>query len=263
MKRSFIDLLLAIVIAFLPGTSVRCHAGSICTPQGCTQTVHTYDKSGPKPFVNPSIPHVPAGAESPHWYRKPLPCGTQPAPLLCRSVPQKVRTCTAPESACGSKLVPLYFDDPGPVRPIVQHVVGLVGATVALPFRVAEILCPLPWQDCAPVTAVPCGPVPVPPTTLSDCYPIPQRACRMPPACLAPVVCAPCGPAVAPLPPALCLPPCAPNVPPALVEEYQFPQVEPQNLLSGIWNLPGNIIRSGRFAGDIHNAHPCAPPICR
>jgi hypothetical protein len=33
--------------------------------------------------------------------------------------------------------------------------------------------------------------------------------------------------------------------------------------LSGIWNFPGRLIRSGRFAGDIHKVSPCGPPACR
>ena len=57
------------------------------------------------------------------------------------------------------------------------------------------------------------------------------------PLCCAPVPDLP----VAPLPPCAPCAPCAVlTSPPQLVEEYQFPQFEAQNLFSGIWNLPGS-----------------------
>ncbi len=75
--------------------------------------------------------------------------------------------------------------------------------------------------------------------------------------------CAPPGPSVAPLPPCRALTTCDSNLPPALVEEYQFPQCEPQNLLSGIWNLPARLLQQGRLTGDIVRPVSGVHPSCR
>ncbi len=177
-----------------------------------------------------------------------------------RTLPVREEVAVRPEPGCDSGLIPVAFRDPGPLQPIISNGVGLIGATLAAPFRVAEMLCPLPQRTCKPVRALSCGPR-HPASPMSPvCHPVHAPCLGGPHACLQPVACAPVGPAVAPLPQAFCAPPCGQNVPPRLVEEYQFPQYEAQDLLSGIWNFPGTLIRTGRLAGDIHKTSPCGPP---
>jgi hypothetical protein len=254
MKKNFMRLIFATLIGLLLNVPTLCQEGGICPPQGCSSTSYTPSYIGLQPPY-PVIPHLSAnpGHVSQHGgacKQVPLPCGP---------VPHKVRPFPGSETAHDPRLVPLYVRDPGPVRPIIQHTIGLAGAALALPFRIAEMLCPVPKAPCKPMNPPSCGPnIPVPPRT-PVCYPMqPHAGCF--PACPRPVVCGPVGPAVAPLPQAPCIPACGPNLPPMLLEEYQFPQAEPQNLLSGIWNFPGRLLRNGRFAGDIHEVSPCAPP---
>ena len=177
-----------------------------------------------------------------------------------RTLPVRVEVAVRPEPGCDSRRIPVAFRDPGPLQPIISNGVGLIGAALAAPFRVAEMLCPLPQRTCKPMRALSCGPMHPAPPMSPVCHPMPLPCLGGPHACLQPVACAPVGPAVAPLPPASCAPRCGPNVPPRLVEEYQFPQYEAQDLLSGIWNFPGTLIRTGRLAGDIHKTSPCGPP---
>lgn len=260
MKRSSMGLVLATVIALSFGASLVCEAGDICSSQRYHPTAHPYGHNGPGPWVNSGGPQAPERK----IHTLPRSQALQPLPQSalpwCGPIPQKVREWVAPQPECGPKLVPLYFRDPGPIKPIIQHIIGLAGATVALPFRMAETLCPLPQKMCGPTIVPPCRPIaPVPPE-LPVCGQPPVPPCSAAPACLTPLVCGPVGPAVAPLPPVPCGPPCGPNLPPGLVEEYQFPQLEAQDLLSGIWNFPGRLIRNGRFAGDIHKT---SAPACR
>jgi hypothetical protein len=252
MKGSFVGLVLATVIAFSFGASVPCEPGDIGNSQKGYPTANPWGHNGPGPGVN---------SGSRHWPKEQALQGVRPSAVPCFGpIPQKVKECPAPPPDCGPKLVPLYFRDPGPVKPVIQHIVGLAGATVALPFRMAETLCPLPQYTWGPTIMPSCQPIPCVPPTLSLCAPTPPPSCSVAPTCFPPLVCRPVGPCVAPLPPAPCRPPCGPNLPPALVGEYWFPQYEAQDLLSGIWNFPGRLIRMGRFAGDIHKTSPCAPP---
>ena len=49
--------------------------------------------------------------------------------------------------------IPVVYRDPGFLGPIIRNTVGLVGATIAAPFRVAEMLLPLD-PPCPPRQAV-------------------------------------------------------------------------------------------------------------
>jgi hypothetical protein len=202
----------------------------------------------------------------------PVPCAPSVLPPCpsgevrygpSRTMPVRVEVAVKPEFPCDGRRIPVMFRDPGPLQPIISHGVGLIGATIAAPFRIAEALCPCPQQTCKPARALPCGPMPPAPPMSPVCHPAHAPCVSDPHACPQPVAWAPVGPTVAPLPSASCAPRCGPNVPPRLVEEYQFPQYEAQDLLSGLWNLPGTLIRTGRVAGDIHKDAPCAPPVCR
>ncbi|MGO9116918.1 MAG: hypothetical protein ACLQPD_04820 [Desulfomonilaceae bacterium] len=227
-------------------------------PRGFAQnTRQVLPQTTPQPVARSVSVKVPIYSTPPAL--SPYPCGD----LRRRQswgLPVRVEVAVKPENACDNGRVPVVFQDPGPLQPIICSGVGLVGAVVAAPFRVAEMFCPLPPRPCKPAIAPPYGPVPPVPPCQPVCPPMPSYACSPPGACLQPVACAPAGPAVAPLPPAPCAPRCGPNVPPRLVEEYQFPQYEAQDLLSGIWNFPETLIRTGRLAGDIHKTSPCGPP---
>lgn len=193
----------------------------------------------------------------------PYPCG-EVRDRQSQPMPVRVDIAVRPEEYDQRHPVPVVYRDPGFLGPIISHSVGLIGSAIAAPFRVAEMLCPLEAPACPPSRW--CGPTSRP----RNCGYPPPAAPQFSPQCPAPITqpvscrpvlgCAPPGPSVAPLPPCAALPACGPNLPPALVEEYQFPQLESQSLFSGIWNLPGSLIRSGRLAGDIHKTPPCGPP---
>ena len=67
-----------------------------------------------------------------------------------RTLPVRVEVAVRPEPGCDSRRIPVAFRDPGPLQPIISNGVGLIGSTLAAPFRVAEMLCPLPQRTCKP-----------------------------------------------------------------------------------------------------------------
>jgi|GEM_PF-4585434 len=164
--------------------------------------------------------------------------------------------CQTFPSSCEPKLVPLTYREEGPVRSIVVNAIGLLKATIQLPFKAIEAVLPVNRQQtCAPV----CG-RPQPP-----CYgnPMPPQFCPSPPipACgVRPTACAPLAPCVGPLPRQDANIGCGgPQLPPQLVQEHRLPPVEPNNLLQGILNLPGDIVQSGRWFGDMFSGPPSNP----
>lgn len=189
--------------------------------------------------VNPAP--VPCGVPlcGPVPYCPPSRAATPPRPM-----PVRVDIAVRPESCDQGRMVPVVYRDPGFLAPIIGHTVGLIGATIAAPFRVAEMLCPVGPPACAPRR--PCGP----PACASP-SPCPPPLCMPPAPCRQAMACAPPGPSVAPMPPCAMPRPCDPNLPPALIAEYRFPQCEPQNLLSGICNFPARLRDRGRLTGDI------------
>lgn len=196
-------------------------------------------KPFPPPACLPSPPYCPAAATAP-----------------ARPMPVRVDIAVRPEECDQRRPVPVVYRDPGFLGPIVSHSLGLVGATIAAPFRVAEMLFPLdasprsPQRQCGPRSHVPsCGyQPPASPRFAPECpAPVTQ-----PMASCAPVLsCTPPGPSVAPLPPCALPPPCGPFMPPALVEREEEPPCAPQSLLGGIVQLPFTLAGRGRFIGDI------------
>jgi hypothetical protein len=195
----------------------------------------------------------------------PSPCGKirhQPAPPM----PVRVEVAVKPEPAWDSKRIPVRFRDPGPFQPIICTGVGLLGATIAAPFRLIEILVPCETQPCARPPLRPMCPPPGPaaPVCAPGVPAFPGPICKTPPprplACgMAPTACPPPGPSIAPLPPAPCPPPYGCSVPPRIVQENPLPYVEPQSLLGGLWNLPKTLLTSGRLTGDLGKPdQPCA-----
>ena len=272
MKSDFVSMGLAIVVALSVGASVQCEAADVCSPQICFPSVHPYTPQQrvqpvarsvqvTVPMPQPSRPSGPPVCLPPPMYCPPPKSATAPPPPL----PVRVDIAVRPEECDQRYPVPVVYRDPGFLGPIIYHSVGLLGATIAAPFRVAEMFCPLeapaypPKQWCGPTSRpLNCGYQPPANPSFPQTCPVPFTQPVYP--CRQLFACAPPGPSVAPLPPCAAPQPCGPNLPPALVGEYQFPQFEPQNLLSGIWNLSGNLIRSGRLTGDIHKTPPCGPP---
>jgi hypothetical protein len=274
MKSDLVGIGLAIVVALAMGASVQCEAADVCRPEISFPSVPPYAS---QQRVQPVARSVQVTVPMP---RPPRPCGATvclPPPMHCLPpgsatapsppMPVRVDIAVRPEECDQRYPVPIVYRDPGFLGPIIYHSVGLIGAAIASPFRVAEMLCPLEASACPSKQR--CGPTSRP---LNCCYPppaAPQSASKCPapitpPVSCRPVLgCAPPGPSVAPLPSCAALPPCGPNLPPALVEEYQFSQLESQNLFSGIWNLPGSLVRSGRLAGDIQKTPLCTPPVRR
>lgn len=272
MKSTFAGLFLGTVAALALAGTAHCQTGAFCTPQAVSPMIHPNAAQQRIQPVARSVQVTVPVPQPPRPYGGPPAC--RPSPMYCRPqaapapsppMPVRVDIAVRPEASDQRHLVPVVYRDPGFLGPIVCHSVGLVGATIAAPFRVAEMLFPVEAPACRPKQ--PCGPSarplncgqwpPVSPPFARKCpMPLTRPACP----CCPVLACAPPGPSVAPLPPCGPPPSCGPNLPPALVEEYQFPQFEAQNLLSGILNLPGNVIRTGRFAGDVGKTSPGGSP---
>jgi hypothetical protein len=267
MKSDFVRMGLAIVVALAMGASVQCEAADVCRPKISFPSVQPYASQQrvqpvarsvqvTVPMPQPPRPCGPPACLPSQSYCRPPVSATAPSPPM----PVRVDIAVRPEECDQRHPVPVVYRDPGFLGPIISHSVGLIGAAIAAPFRVAEMLCPLEAPACPPKQR--CGPTSRP---LNCGYP-PPAAPQFSPKCPAPITqpvscrpvlgCAPPEPSVAPLPPCASPPPCGPNLPPGLVEDYHLPQSESQNLFSGIWNLPGSLIRSGRLTGDI----PKTPP---
>lgn len=265
-----VGLLIGITMVLLMELSSCCFAMDFCAPTAFAQPSGRCAPQQAKapvartvrltvPVQQNSKACGPVGVGIPQRYCAPSP----PVSVPHRTMPVRVDISVAPEES-GQGPVPVVYRDPGFLRPIIGHSVGLIGAAVAAPFRVAEMLFPSPGKGCPPKQC--CGPAPgrtncnYGPQVIphaGGCFPPVQSQGCIPSGAFG---CAPPGPRVAPLPPCPSIPRCGPNLPPALVEEYMFPAREQQDLISGIWNLPGTIIRTGRFSGDIGRTAPCGTP---
>jgi hypothetical protein len=271
MKFHFCGLGLVMVLTLLTGTCVPCEAADVYGSR--TTFPSSYQCPSPQRVqpvaksetVTVPVPQPPRPCAPPVCGKPPY--GIPPAVPTSRSMPIRVDIAVQAEACEQRGMVPVVYRDPGFLAPIIGHAVGLIGATIAAPFRAAEMLCPIGATSCPP--GRPCGP---PPCLInSGCQPhaVPQFAPPCPPArpqsvvCRPLLKCAPPGPSVAPLPPCRPMRACDVNLPPALVDEYQFPQCEPQDLLSGIWNLPGRLLNQGRLTGDMGRPAPGVPTSCR
>ncbi|MGC9030914.1 MAG: hypothetical protein ACP5LD_14775, partial [Desulfomonilaceae bacterium] len=210
------------------------------------------------PGFSPSIPSLP-GLCKPHQPKQVQPVArtvqvTVPAPRpappaappgcgpmssLCppfssqardtRPTPVRVEVAVRPEGPEQRSPVPVVYRDPGFLGPMIRHGVGLVGATVAAPFRVAEMLLPVQAPQTLTSCGVGCGQGPCP-------APRPARPCSpLPPA-----------PSLAPLP-RCAVPSCGPYMPPAKVERPEEPAWVPQSLLGGVLNVPFVLLERGRI----------------
>ncbi|MGC8659479.1 MAG: hypothetical protein ACP5U1_10440 [Desulfomonilaceae bacterium] len=216
---------------------VCCLAESLAgdLPQGC----QPYPQSCCAPVLSPRSPAEPGS---------------------CQNFPAQYRQVPAPVEVapCSPRLVPLTYREEGPVRSIVINAVGLLKATIQLPFKAIEAVIPVNRsKPCAPA----CAGVPYP----CRGNPVQSRVCTCPPisACeFQPAACAPPGPVVAPLPRQAATFGCGPQLPPQLVSEHRLPPVEPNNLLQGIVNIPGAIVRDDRWFGDLFRDTPNGPYSC-
>lgn len=186
-----------------------------------------------------------------------------PRPVKPARVPVRVNVAVTPQNPTEKRLVPIVFHSPGPIKPLLDQSVGLAGAIVAAPFRIMDMFLPvyhpslsMPRQRCnqgrnrfpRPVNA--CGPRPV-------CAPIKCGPPRMLPAPCPPVQrWAPPGPSVAPLARPAGPQPCQPYLPPRVVEDPEYPCVEPRGLVAGVVNLPFRLFQRARVVGNMNN---CAP----
>jgi len=190
----------------------------------------------------------------------PAPCG--PAQYgACQNFPSQYRPVPPPVkvTSCQPRLVPLTYREEGPVRSIVINAVGLLKATIQLPFRAIEAVLPvnrsMPYAPVCGRPQPPCCGNPMPPK-FSPSPPIPACGVR-------PAACAPQGPVVGPLPRQDANIGCGgPQLPPQLVQEHRLPPVEPNNLLQGIVNIPGTIVRDDRWFGDLFRETPNGPYSC-
>lgn len=154
------------------------------------------------------------------------------------SVPVRLEVAVRGETSEQKRAVPVVYRDPGFLRPLVGHTVGLVGAIVAAPFRVAEMMVPLdtpPLPRVARRSALPCGSLQAAPLIPPSWAPVCPKPMTQPQSSCAPsLTCAPAGPSVAPLPAPATPPSCGPFMPPALVERYEEMPCAPQSLVEGL-----------------------------
>ncbi len=138
------------------------------------------------------------------------------------------QSSVAHRGCASDNLVPVSYVEPGPIRAIAFYAVGLIKSTITAPFRLVETLIPVGnGNDCRPV--------------MPSCSP--QLGRR-------------------PMPSSP--PPCGPGLPPHVVKEYEFPPLESDNILSGLWNLPTTLLRQGRLSGDLfRNDHNVPAPCAR
>jgi len=207
---------------------------------------------GPSQGCQPYPPSCSAPVPGPYGPAQPTP--SLNVPRHDPSFPGPVRV-----GSCEPRLVPLTYREEGPVRSIVVNAVGLLKATIQLPFKVIEAVLPTArTATCAPVCNRPQSPCRGNPTPSGVCPSSPVSACRVQPA-----ACAPPGPVVGPLPRQATTPGCCgPQLPPQLVQEHRFSAAEPNNLLQDIFNLPRTIIQSGRWFGNLFSDSPNNPYSC-
>jgi hypothetical protein len=221
-------LIVAVFTASSAWSVMHAYAGGYCFPPALTQSMNPCSPAPPRSYTRPAgtspvgcANTVPSCQPAARGTTRPFPVPAQPAPV---SYPREYSAPTRQEAACGTRLVPVEFRDPGPVKPLVGHLIGATGAAVALPFRILESLCPIRCQPC-PAPAPPCGQTGCSSHAFPVGPPVPQysrpvAACAPVSACPRPLTCAPCGPEVAPLPSSASPPPCGPQIPPALLREY-------------------------------------------
>lgn len=213
----------------------------------------------PQPRVQPVVRSVNVTVpvpQPPRPYMPPPHCPPPATVAPSRPMPVRVDIAVQPEACDQRRPVPVVYRDPGFLGPIISNSLGLIGATIAAPFRLAEMLCPLEAPACPPKR--PCGP----PRGMANCGYPPPVAPQFVPKCPVPITqpagpcgpvltCAPSGPSVAPLPPCAPPPPCGPFIPPAIVDRDEEPPCAPQSLLGGLAQLPFTLAQRGRFLGDM------------
>ncbi len=159
MKSSFVGMLLATVVALSMGASVQCEAADFIRPRMSCPSVHP---CAPQQRVQPvaqSVRVTVPVAPLPKPYMLPA-CGQSPycpppaAAPPSRSIPVRVDIAVRPEACDQRPAVPVVYRDPGFLGPIISHSIGLIGAAIAAPFRVAEMLCPLDVQSVPSQTTV-------------------------------------------------------------------------------------------------------------
>ena len=244
MRRFFSAIAITTITGLIVWIAYTAHAGSSAS-QGCKPVRYGESPTPPQPAsrtVNVNVPipsSTPACSPYSATTRGLTPVCTPAGGRPTLSTPVRVEVIVRPELQSGAKSVPVEIRDAGPVRPIVAYSVGLVGAAVAAPFRMLELLFPSPASS-ENVSGPPSCPRPVGGTSVpTPCLPICSYR--------------PVEPAVAPLPGVGCTAPHGHQLPPALLSEYQFPPLEHQSLLMGILSLPWRIATDGRFLGDLQS----------
>ena len=262
MKRITWSLLCALIVSiFGLFTTGALHAFSPCRPG-------YYPPTQPPRSVQRTVNvNVPVQSPLPPTYSLPRGCGIRPCPPVKPStVPVRVNVAVTPTYPLRQKMVPVVYCSPGPIRPVVTNAVGLAGALVAAPFRVADMFLPVycpgmyqKRQQCGPPRAMR-GPFGYRGAAQPMCVP-PLRKCAIvgPPPCPPPMACAPSGASVSPLPRPLGPQPCRPHIPPRVVEDCDYPIVETRGILAGIVNLPFRLIQRGRIFGDMNRVPPGSP----
>jgi len=215
------------------------------------------------PIPQPPKSCIPPGYAGPQYCP---PGATAAAPT--RPMPVRVDIAVRPEAFDQRYPVPVVYRDCGFFGPIIRNSVGLVGAVVAAPFRLAETLFPLEASACPQRKQ--CGPPPCMMNRGCSQPAAPQWAPKCPPPITQPMApcppvltCAPIGPSMAPLPPCAPVPPCGPFMPPAVVARDEEPPCAPQSLLGGLAQLPFTLAERGRLFGDMGNPSGWAGPCGR
>lgn len=215
----------------------------------------------PRPIqstVNVSVVPAPLPPYCPMPRRRGYAC---PQPVKPLPVPVRLNVSVTPQCPEEKRMAPVVYHSPGPIKPVVQNAVGLAGAIVALPFRVADMFLPA----YHPALSLEQGrqgygqgryqgPMPFPPSSPGICPPPKPwmpTVCP-PPLCRIPLRSTPVGPSVAPLPGPGPPQPCQPFLPARMVEDPdEYSCLEPQGILAGLINLPFRFCERARLWGDL------------
>lgn len=183
-------------------------------------------------------------------------------PVKPTSVPVRVNVAVTPTCEPKPRMAPVVYCSPGPLKPLVASTVGLLASAVAAPFRVADMLLPCYHPALSQERPL---------CVSRGMHPSPYgNPCAPPPPCAPPMVrgpipcppqmkCVPPGASVCPLPQPACPPPCMPNIPPRMVQDAEFPFLEPRGIIPGVVNLPFRLLQRGRVLGDLNRVPPGTP----
>ena len=161
-----------VVFFFLSSLGISSAAAQSWPPQRPPACV-PHRSAQPKPVPRTVNVTVPVPHKAPQAMCAPYPC-CPPAPPVSRrpaSMPVQVQVSVQAAPSRDGSCARLVYRDQGPIKPILQYGTALIGATIAAPFRLADM-----FLECRTRRA--CRPM-VPVCQAPRCGP-PVRKCAAP-----------------------------------------------------------------------------------